>query len=63
MERKQVDFSKWVKFKGGEFFFIFSLSFLEFLNEDFIEKKYFKVKYSGKVIDLYNFSLDKIDVI
>lgn len=62
-ERKQADFSKWVKFKGGEFFFTPSLSFLESLNEDFIEKKYLKVKHSGKVIDLHNPSSDKTDVI
>ncbi|MCL2934503.1 MAG: Dyp-type peroxidase [Trichodesmium sp. MAG_R03] len=62
-ERKQADFSKWVKFKGGEFFFTPSLSFLESLNEDFIEKQYLKVKHSGKVIDLHNPSSDKTDVI
>lgn len=62
-ERKQADFTKRVKFKGGEFFFTPSLSFLESLNEDFIEKKYLKVKHSGKVIDLHNPSSDKTDVI
>lgn len=57
-ERKSADFSHWITFKGGEFFFTPSLSFLESLNEGSVEQKRLKVKHSGKVIDLANPSSD-----
>ena len=52
-ERTQADFSHWVNFKGGEFFFTPSLSFLESLNEGSLSQQRLKVKHSGKVIYLF----------
>ncbi len=51
-ERIAADFSHWVTFKGGEFFFTPSLSFLESLNEGSLTQQRLKAKHSGKVIDL-----------
>jgi Dyp-type peroxidase family len=51
-ERTQADFSHWVNFKGGEFFFTPSLSFLESLNEGSVPQKRLKAKHSGKSLDV-----------
>ncbi|MGB5596652.1 MAG: RICIN domain-containing protein [Crocosphaera sp.] len=57
-ERTQADFSHWVNFKGGEFFFTPSLGFLESLNEGSVPQKRLKVKHSGKVLDIADPSSD-----